>query len=241
MAVAEVVAEEVATNLEEIAEVTRRIDTRAVGYIFGGMVIGASLGFYFGHRWNREKIKAEAFQQSEEEVDRIREQYRLRELARTEKPSAEEIIEERGYSVAAPRPLPPPVPISPTRIGPVIEDDAPKGKDDGWNYGWELANRSPDKPYVIHQDEFHGQEAPGYTQTAYTYYEVDDVLVDTDDTPLSQEDTIGGPENLKWGHGTDDIDVVFIRNDRLELEIEVCRLSKSYEEEVLGHDRNETN
>ena len=32
--------------------------------------MGAAVGFYFGYRWNREKIKAEAFKESEEEIDK---------------------------------------------------------------------------------------------------------------------------------------------------------------------------
>lgn len=235
MAVAEAVAEEVATNLEEIAEVTRRIDGRAVSFLLGGVVLGIPVGFYFGYRWNKEKIRAEAFQKSDEEVEQVKEMFRLRDVARTEKPSVQQVIEERGYSTHSDRPLAAPVPIS---LAPAIPPPVAEPKEDGWDYPFELAQRSPEQPYVIHQDEFRGTES-GYTQTTYTYYEVDDVLANTDDTPVPHGDIVVGQNNLKWGHGTDDPDVVFIRNDKLELEMEICRVPKSYEEEVLGHDRNE--
>jgi hypothetical protein len=237
VAVAEAVAEEVATNLEEIAEVTRRIDGRAVSFLLGGVVLGIPVGFYFGYRWNKEKIRAEAFQQSDEEIEQVKEMFRLRDVARSEKPTVQQVIEERGYSTKSERPLAAPVPIS---LAPAIPPPVAEPKEDGWDYPYELAQRSPEQPYVIHQDEFKGTES-GYSQTTYTYYEVDDVLTNTDDTPVPNGDIVVGQDNLKWGHGTDDPDVVFVRNDKLELEMEICRVPKSYEEEVLGHDRNETN
>ena len=75
----------------------------------------------------------------------------------------------------------------------------------------------------------------------YTFYEVDEVMVEESGTrqPLDHVDFAVGLQNLKWGHGSDDPDVVYVRNDRLEMEMEICRLHKSYEEEVMGLDGNE--
>lgn len=233
MAVEEL-AEEVATNLEEIAEVTRRINGKSVGLFVGGLAVGIGVGFYLGHRWNKEKIKAEVFAESEIEVEKIREAYQARN-----KPDLEEIVEEKGYSQpekvdyagmgeAHERPLLAPVPG--------IREPEAETKVDTWNYGVELDRRSanPGEPYVIHQEEFVNEEN-GYTHVTYTYYEIDDVMCDEDDEPVPHADLVVGQTNLKFGHGTDDPDVVFVRNERLELEIEICRLEKSYEEEVLGH------
>ena len=134
-----------------------------------------------------------------------------------------------------------PVPVqpAPVKAPPVVIYDGGKSKDENWNYPEELANRTADYPYVIHQDEFKHGEA-GYVQASYTYYAGDDVLVDDDGIPLPHGDQVVGQDNLKWGHGADDIDVVFVRNDKLEMEMEICRSPNSYEEEILGHDRNET-
>jgi hypothetical protein len=102
MAVAEAVAEEVATNLEEIAEVTRRIDGRAVSFSSRrACSLGIPIGFYFGIEWNKEKIIADAFQEAEEEIEQMREMYQTSRVARTEKPGVQEIIEERGYSTGS--------------------------------------------------------------------------------------------------------------------------------------------
>lgn len=235
MAAIEAVAEEVATNLEEVAEVTRRINGSSAGFFLGGVVVGAGVGFYFGRRWNREKIKAQAFQEAEEEIAEMREMYRAREVARMQKPDVEEIIEKQGYSTKE-RPLPAPVPISPVPVHPAPVAAPPVM--DGWDYASELAQRSPEQPYVIHKDEFGESEL--YSQTSYIYYSVDDVLTDTDRTPVPHGDLVVGQDNLKWGHGSEDRDTVFIRNERMELEIEITRVPQSYEEEVLGITRNDT-
>lgn len=234
------VVEEVATNLEEVAEATRKINTSAVGYVLGGMVIGAALGFYWGYRFNKEKIRAEAFKESAEEVEKIREAYQARQ-----KPSVEELVEERGYSTAVeveepPRPTRAPVPVQePLRAPPVVTYDGGKSKDDGWDYALELRARDPEVPYIIHQDEFNESEA-GYSKVTYTYYAGDDVLCDEDGRPLPHAQEVVGKDNLRFGHGSDDIDVVFVRNQKLELEMEICRSPASYEEEVLGLDRNDS-
>ena len=70
----EQVVEEVAENLEEAAEVTRQQSIPELSdFLVGGFAVGVAVGFYFGHRWNKEKIRAEAFKKSEEEVEKIRE------------------------------------------------------------------------------------------------------------------------------------------------------------------------
>ena len=62
---------------------------------------------------------------------------------------------------------------------------------------------------------------------------------DEDGHPLPHADIIVGQDNLRFGEGTDDEDVVFVRNDRLQTEMEICRKHASFEEEVLGLDGNE--
>jgi hypothetical protein len=41
-------------------------------------------------------------------------------------------------------------------------------------------------------------------------------------------------QNLRFGHGSKDPNVVYIRNPRLEMEMEILRDPSSYEKEVLG-------
>lgn len=238
---AEAVVEEVAQNLEEAAQLTRKINTKGLGIFLGGLGVGLAVGFYFGHRFNREKIRAEAFRESEEEVEKIREVYRQKAVASQEKPTVDEVIAERGYSTKAAeevRPLKPPVPISGAPVV-VTRETEVIITDPDWVYERELAARTPDRPYVIHQDEFIQNELE-YNQVAYTYYAEDDVLADEDDHPVAHGDIVVGSENLKFGHGSGDANVVFVRNDKLRLEMEIIRSPKSYEQEVMGleHESN---
>ena len=247
----DVVVEEVADNLEELAQATRRINTRSIAFVGGGFLVGAAVGFYFGRRWNREKIKAEAFAASEKEVEKIREVYQQKTVAAEPKPDIEDIMEQRGYSTkeveTEERPTRPPVVVAPVIIAPspvsappVVTYEGGKDKDLNWNYPEELANRDDQRPYIIHQDEYKQGES-GYDQTTYTYYAEDGVMIEEGSTdPMTNIDMTVGLDNLsRFGHGADDIDVMFIRNDQLELEMEVCRHPGSYEEEVVGLDGND--
>ena len=231
------VVEEVAENLEEMAEVTRRINTRSIGFFLGGAVVGLGVGFYLGYRWNKEKIKAEAFEQSEEEVSKIREEYQRKIVASIPKPSVEKVIEEKGYD----RPLPPPVPVrEPVSAPPVVIYDGGKDKNRDWDMEAELNHRveHPDDPYVLHQDEFNARET-GYRQVVYTYYAYDDILYDQEDGVVVDGNEVVGFNNFQFGHGTDDIDVVFVRNNKHKLEMEIVRRAESYEEVVLGVENSE--
>lgn len=257
--------EEIAENLEEAAEVTRRISALPIGYLFAGIGVGATVGFYVGYRYSKKKLRAEILAEAEQEIETIREFYRQKLIAAQaqEKPMVEEIIEERGYrpygtqepaetprrpqeEVAqerllphfeepAPeaRPLKAPVPITPTENEPIRR---PTGT---WNYPYEQSRRSFNAPYIIHKDEFDHSEN-GYSKVVYTYFAGDDVMVDEDNKPLLHGDEIVGQNNLRFGHGTDDENVVYVRNDKLELEMEICRVPQSFEAEVLGLEPNES-
>lgn len=261
MAIEELV-EEVATNLEETAEATRRLNTVGLGYLVVGLGIGAAVGFYFGLRFSREKIQAEAYAEAEEEVAKLREVYLAKTvaLANTDKDSVEEIVERAGYSTAVPvirRPLPAPVPVSSAHERlenvPNVEErletemvdlpeeptDKTKSMHADWNYEQELKGRSPEEPYVIHQNEYEHSN-PNYSKVVFTYYSVDDIIADTEDNhQISLAESTVGSQNLKFGHGADDVDTVYVRNDILEVDMKIERVNKSYEEEVLGLNRHD--
>jgi hypothetical protein len=236
------VVEEVAANLEEAAVATRQINTAVIGSFLGGTVFGGVLGFFFGYRFNKEQIKAEAFKESEAEVARIRAAYQEKKTV-PPKPSVEEIIEERGYSKRAeaeektpPRLLRPPVP-SPAEPTPLSMDETSSVRDT-WNYPLELARRNHEEPFIIHAEEFSADE-PEYLKVTYTYYEMDDVLVDEDNEPINNWETLVGTNNFRWGHGSNQEDTVFIRNNLRRLDMEVSRSMKSYAVEVQGLDFDE--
>lgn len=252
--VIEGVVEEVAANLEEAAAVTRNINTSGVGYFLGGAFIGLGIGFYIGRKLMHAKIRAEVYAEAEEQISEIRKIYRRESIADAmdPKPPLEEVVQELGYAPkppefgsGLPRPLKAPVPIithtttgnytPPEGLVMGDPDPMPEVSLDTWDWDEEKAQRSEEVPYVIHQNEWNEVSEDSYQQVVYTYYAKDDVLVDTEDGhPVPHGDLVVGQENLKWGHGSDDADVVFVRNDRLELDIQICRSPLSYEEEVLG-------
>lgn len=98
----------------------------------------------------------------------------------------------------------------------------------------ELRERSPEHPYVISQEEFL-QSEPGYRQTSITYYAGDGALADEKDEEIPIIDPIVGEENLeRFGHGSGDSRVVYIRNEKLSTDFEVLMSDGKYAHEVLG-------
>lgn len=103
---------------------------------------------------------------------------------------------------------------------------------DNWDYEKELASRDPEKPYIIHQDEFFANEKD-FDQLTITYYQADDILVDEKDSPVHNYKKIVG--ELKFGHGASSESVVYVRNEQLGSEYEVILSESAYMVEVLGH------
>jgi len=112
-----------------------------------------------------------------------------------------------------------------------------------WNYHEELKKRSPDIPYVIHYDEKDEME---YQVVTVTYYDGDNVMCDEHDSviDLEERNRLIGEANLnRFGHGSNSPDIVYVRNDTLELVYEVVRSPNSYAETVHGfsHDDYSSN
>jgi hypothetical protein len=102
-----------------------------------------------------------------------------------------------------------------------------------WDYEIEKENRTMDKPYILHQDEYFSKETE-YSQSTLTYYSGDDILVDEQEVPIYNYKAVVG--ELNFGHGSDDPNVVYVRNDKLSGEYEVIKDSGLYEIEVLGNE-----
>lgn len=139
----------------------------------------------------------------------------------------------------------PPVPVDPTPPAEVrnvfrhAEEEA--NVVESWSYKDELRRRSSDAPYVIHYDERY--EFEGYSEMTLTYYERDDVLCNERDEVIGkgeEREAMIGEANLnRFGHGSNDPSIVYIRNDKLELVLEVVRSPNSYAEEVHGFTHQE--
>lgn len=183
------------------------------------------------------------------------------------KADLQEIVRERGYSVEAAEPpmaVTPPTAVvaaaeaardedepnvetDPTRLTVDVEPEPEVRNvfeearvDDNWDWHEEKRRRSPMVPYVIHVDERDDQQS--YDGVTFTYYEEDDVLCNERDEVVAKDerDKLIGEANLgKFGHGSNDASIVYIRNDQLEMDFEVVRSPNSFAEEVHGFDPTE--
>jgi hypothetical protein len=109
-----------------------------------------------------------------------------------------------------------------------------------FDYDEEVAKRTPTKPYLITHDEYFAAEKEYDTQSL-TYYDADDTLADEKDQPIREIDQVIGEENLvRFGVASQDPNIVYVRNDRLETDYEISRSGGSYLEEVLGIEEDDT-
>lgn len=96
--------------------------------------------------------------------------------------------------------------------------------------------RNPNGPYVISIDNYMDPETdPPFTKVEMLWFQGDNVVVDSrgDQVPMS---TVGQPNTLRFGDGTTDPNQVYIRNERLSIDIELTREEGLYLHEVLGQD-----
>lgn len=101
-----------------------------------------------------------------------------------------------------------------------------------WDYEEEAKQRDPETPYVIHEDEWSESELE---KVQLTYYSGDNTLADEKDEPIPIIDEVVGIENLeRFGHGTQDARIVFVRNEKMGVEFEIALHDGKFAEEVLG-------
>jgi len=241
----------------------RAMDRTGLAYLGLGLAIGAVAGFFVAYRKAETKYRQIAEEEISAEVDQMRQHYNEKAVAlyaSSQKEDLDEIVRERGYSADSTKP--PMVVTPPTAVVEAAEaaqdiveteddEQADESSDeaevrnifeeaefeDAWDVSKERRQRSPLAPYVIHQDE--RDEFDHYDGVTFTYYEADDVLSNERDEVVAPEDRdrLIGEANLeKFGHGSGDASIVYIRNDQLEMQFEVVRSPNSYAEEVHGFD-----
>jgi hypothetical protein len=118
--------------------------------------------------------------------------------------------------------------------------------DGSWNWERELNERANKVLYVICQEEFFADDQ-GYRQATINWYEADRMVTDSLEEPIYNWSSIIGTE-LPFGHGTDDENTLYIRNESLRMEWEILRnqghsdvdldgleLQDQYDQEDLKH------
>lgn len=235
--------EAVSGEILDAADATRGLSPREFRLVLvgigTGLIFGAAGGAFFMERRLRTKYERMA----EEEIDAMRDHFRARLVAKEVKPELSDLgkkVEDLGYRPPAETPGPAVIEAEvadPTAVEP--EDFETRNVFDGhpddipWDAELELQNRSRNEgPYVIHVDERHERN---YTESTLTYYAGDDVLCDEKDRIIEDQEQVVGVENLdRFGHGSNDANIVYIRNDDLAIEVEVIKSERTYAEDVHG-------
>jgi hypothetical protein len=203
-----------------------------------GAVVGGITGYFVAENRLRTKYN----QIADDEIEHMKDFYREKEMelldeqkkiANQPKPDLDKvrvISEREGY-------LPPKEGL--TEVEPE-EGEEEETEDEnafvdlpGWNYDQQLAGRTADKPFIMHLEEY--QQSECSHQVTITYFEGDDVLIDESDEVISKKDEVVGMENLaKFGFGSGDRNVVYVRNPKLDIEYEILRHQGHYSKEILG-------
>lgn len=194
-------------------------------------VAGAAVSAYFTDR----RLRKQYGKIAEDEIDQMREHFRARLVSRETKPDLGELstkVKDLGYDSNSDIPAAPGEPNTPDVPKEVRNVFEEQKVEDEWDYEVELRSRTEDRPYIIHVDE---KAEKDYDEITLTYYAGDDVLCNSEDVIMDDQDRLVGLAHLdKFGHGSNDPSIVYIRNDELTLDIEVIRSNGTYAEEVHG-------
>lgn len=145
-------------------------------------------------------------------------------------------IESQAYASPDPKQIVAVIPEPDPTIDITMEQNVWQSDDAETYFDWEeeLEKRKTNKVYVITKDEFAENELE-LSQDTLTYFEGDEVLADSRDQVIQNIEGLVGEINLyRFGHGSDDPNVVYIRCVDKDIELEVLRSDGKYAEEVLG-------
>ncbi len=231
---------------EEIEEVVENVPQNtalvAVGAGLGGLLVGAAVS----HILTKRHLQTQYQQFADEEIRLMREEYfEAKEIVQVTKPELDDILVENGYKPAEGKITveeATPEGIADAVNRNVFEEEEPSEAELGrpvWDYPTEYRKRSEASPYVLHHDEF-VQNERDYMQSTLTYYAGDDVLTDERDTIIDDRDELVGLENLdRFGEGSEDPEIVYVRNPVREIDLEIVRSDGTYAKEVHGLDSEE--
>lgn len=264
MADAGVVTNEVADKLENVADVTRKMEVDKRIFVgFGvGVGVGCAVGYYFGIRASTKKVRQEIDLKYAVKLDQTLEEIKkhyaekhaeamrfYREkgdvIEPKAKPTPEEVVEAQGYSRVSEEAVPDgqaeenPSEVSPRDVERVKQElfERAHPEIEPWDYPTEYRRRrNTGSPFVIHVDEYK-DNVKEHDQATWTYYEDDDVLATEHDEVVAADKwpTVIGTDSLqRFGHGSNDINVVYVRNEQLSLDVEIIRNPGNYAEIVHG-------
>jgi hypothetical protein len=96
--------------------------------------------------------------------------------------------------------------------------------------------RDTSKPYVISQAEFFEESPEGYSQVTVTYYAGDHVLIDEKEDQIRGIDkTVGKLNDKVFGGISEDPNVRYVRNDKLQVDFEILLDKREYTDAILNY------
>lgn len=214
-------------------------------YAAGGVVVGIGVGIGATYMWFQKQFDKEVAEAVAQEKAAVQTIYAIRN--QEDVPTPEELAEERGVLVEEVEILIREVDYS----GEQEEKDAVDAElaevtrnvftnyanTSTWDADKEEADRDPSVPYVISHDEFFENE-PDHIQAQLTWWSEDGVLADSEDKPV--DESIVGPDNLeKFGHGSRDPNLVYVRNEAMDIDFEIAYAEGKYSEQVMGFLKHE--
>lgn len=92
-------------------------------------------------------------------------------------------------------------------------------------------------PYIITFEQF-CEDFDHHDKCTITYYQGDETLVDEEEEIIADARGLIGEETLeRFGHGSDDPDVVYVRNEKMAIDYEVVRQENNYKDLVYGENK----
>lgn len=197
----------------------------------GWFLVGTGCGIFAGAYLAQRHLEKEYDARLYEELG-VAKQYYAKLSKRDEYSSPTTLVDESNED-ARPKEDEEPWTGTPTPKASSSEDD--RAKYSNFDYRREMPKRKSGVPYVISREEF-DENPKDYDQRALTYFSKDDVVIDEQDTPIGDVLGLLGPVALdQFGNGSHDPNIVYVRNDFLSMDFEVCYDPDSFEETVLGH------
>lgn len=227
------------TTVEEVEEVLDTVIRVNVVKSFitanKHVVVAVAVGLAVGgavHILTKRHLESKYEDQAAADIKSVKEHYSSLYDAAPPKPaSPQEMVETLRY--VSPGPGQAEVPIvfdlkePATEVDELIDDNV-------WDQDAENLGRDPQRPYIVSVSEFEN-DVTGYQQVTFSYFEGDEVLTDERSVMVTDVDNLVGELNLyKFGHGSGDPNILYVRNEKIEMEFEITRSSGKYSEEVLG-------
>lgn len=211
-----------------------------------GLTIGVIAGYGFSHILSQRKIKELEQSFSELQVNMVKLGNILKERTDTLNKFTEKLHEAIREDQAV-RDQHPSVSVLGQEELPLVDNDNPmrvlkaakvisifpEETLEPWDQEKENKERArfQGRPYQISVEEFQENES-GFPQQTVTYFEGDEVLTDPHDVPVYNHTNVVG--EFRFGYGSGDPNVAYVRNVRGKVEYEILRDSGHYSVEVLG-------